>query len=150
MLCVTLIKQYNLQKLMPKSFTTKTDDQLRWPEFVNATEVKQLLAKAGRRGSADYSSDMQFLKLHLSTEQYKKIFARYRQFKHRRANDLVTFKVPRATIERLTNYALALGYPLSTNLCIVDILHFLSDPVEMLEAKSTLESIVENRKHSLL
>ncbi len=63
----------------------------------------------------------------------KKLFARYRQFKHRRINNLVTFKVPRATIERITQYAFQLGYPESANPCLVDILHFLSDPIEMHE-----------------
>lgn len=125
---------------MPKYFTTKTDDQLRWPEFIKATDAKDVLLRFGREGG-DYASDMQFLKQHLNQVEYKKLFARYRQFKHRRINDLVTFKVPRATIERITQYAFQLGYPESANPCLVDILHFLSDPIEMHELQEKLREL---------
>jgi hypothetical protein len=125
---------------MPKYFTTKTDDQLRWPEFINATDAKDVLLRLGREGG-DYASDMQFLKLHLNQVEYKKLFARYRQFKHRRINDLVTFKVPRTTIERINQYAFQLGYPQSTNPCLVDILHFLSDPIEMHELQEKIREL---------
>ncbi len=127
---------------MPKHFTTKTDDQLLWPEFVHSTDAKNLLSQVGRRVT-DYGNDMEYLKLHLAQAEYKKLFARYRQFKHRRANDLVTFKVPRSTIERLTNYAFEIGYPHSKNPSVVDILHFLSDPIEMYEAQEDIQKVAE-------
>jgi hypothetical protein len=125
---------------MPKYFTTKTDDQLRWPEFIKATDAKDLLLRFDREGG-DYASDMLFLKQHLNQVEFKKLFARYRQFKHRRINDLVTFKVPRATIERVTQYAYQLGYPESANPCLVDILHFLSDPIEMHELQEKIREL---------
>ncbi len=125
---------------MPINFTTKTDDQLRWPEFVNDTEAKYVLAKAGR-GITDYASDMQYLKLHLSKEEYRKFFARYRQFKHRRMHTLVTVKVPRATLDRLSRYAESLGYPEVERSSFVDILHFLTDPQEMFECRQKIEKL---------
>lgn len=126
---------------MPKHFTTKIADHLLWPEFVKSTDAKKLLLQAGREVT-DYASDMKYLKLHLNPAEHKKLFARYRQFKHRRANDLVTFKIPRATLERITNYAFQLGYPSTTDPCLVDILHYLSDPIEMNESQAIIDGLV--------
>ncbi len=123
---------------MPKYFTTKTDDQLRWPEFLKAPDAKNVLLKVGRE-VGEYTSDMKFLKLHLNQVEYKKLYARYLQFKHRRGNDLVTFKVPTTTIDRLTNVAFAKGYPHSKNPCLSNFLHFLSDPNEMHSAQNYIK-----------
>ena len=126
---------------MPKHFTTTQEDKTLWPQFIHSKNAKHVLAKLGQ-GNHDFAQDILLLKSTLSQEQFQRLYANYRQFKHRKANDLITFKIPKATLLRVINYAQALGYPTGDRPSLVDVLHFLSDPVEMAEASTQIRSLV--------
>jgi hypothetical protein len=128
---------------MSKNFVTTTEDELSWPEFVNSTEVKDTLKRLGKVDSSvfDYAKDAHLLKSQLAQDSYKKISARYRQFKHRKINELVTFKIPRTILARVEEYSLSLGCQKSS---LVEYLEFLTDPIEIHDCREIIQKLSEN------